>query len=253
MKLRVFARLQKQTAGTTGYRLFDQDDATSFGYDMARAAHSSKNGAYDVDSFLIGLAILNRQKMKQMLDKKIIQAAIRRMLPKAGLVIRAIAAYNKHQKKKPDIKDVEAFEDWEYERDNLIQDVQDAANCNEYNPWPIDLTEPILLAYLSGYKVPPKLVEAFKVWVEFEDANGTRAKFIQYFNAFIKGIEKGKLDHRVLLSSSMLKQYLYSLEGGSSANFERELVLMGLSTKEEVKKLSFDKIIKRIVTEWKSK
>jgi hypothetical protein len=256
MKLQVFARLQKiQTAGTSGYRLFDQDDGFAFGYHLAKAAGASRNGVYEVDTFLICLALLNREKMKKILNKKIIQAAVQKGLKDPSDVLQWVKKSMKHQKSKPELTEgnEDKFDKWDLENDNIHYMIQTMADCNEYNPWPINLTEPILLSYLSGYRVPPRLINAFKAWVAYEEANGTKKKFLDYFKAFIKGIERGKLDYRVLISPSMMRSYLFGLEGGSSANIERELVLMGLSTKEEVKSLPFNKILKRIVAEWQGK
>lgn len=253
MRLKVYSRLQKQQAGTMGPKLFDQDDATAFGYFLAKAAGASRNGVYEIDLFMIGMGILNRKKMKKLVNKAVIQKEVSKHLQGATSIILSIKAYERNLKKEPPATKENEHDLWEVEMDNLAYEIAMLADCNEYNPWPINLTHPILLAYLSGYRVPNLLIKSFKAWLEHERSQSTRSVFLKYFEAFIKGVESGKLDYKVLLSSSMLREYVLGLEGGTSANIEKELVRIGLVTREDVKALSFDKLLKKVAAEWKAK
>jgi hypothetical protein len=220
---RVVARLSNrelQLAGTAGYPFFAQDDSTFIHEQLFGASVFGAGKA--VDNFEIGpLLFAFAWKNPARFNKEVVSKAnfIKvfnqdKPLDSAGEVLKWYkdVVQLKSQLDKVKGKDSDEYQNLEVDMLGVCDAVDEAADSNDFNPWPLSLMGPALLCHVCGYKIPPKLLDAFDAFIETQKIAGGGSNWLRYFEIAVKGFRSRKLDVKVVTKPTYIKDAFKMLD-----------------------------------------
>lgn len=192
MKITMSAVRPTTTAGTMGVYLLDQDETLYWAMDsVVRKVFKGINRDLADDLIHEALALLAKnpklgKKLRPLMVPVLAseEAALLKKTSEAKAKIRRLLEIQKIKKLTPELKD---------ERRDIISDAEEMFGCNDWNPWAPQLCGYALKCVLFGAKPSAKIRELLGIWLSYEEAIKSSAKFYTQFKAFVSAIEAGQV------------------------------------------------------------
>lgn len=179
--MKIESKIEKYlNEGTTGYVLFNQDDSMYPATLFAEKILKIKDDDYDNETALFHLALNNPKKFSKLIgpfDESSVEKVLR-----------------------DEIKSIDKFLEVakSFTDDDDYDIIEDLSSSNDYNPWPINFTTPILLYYVCGLKIPKKFIKAFEIWYDFQVASKADKRFLKNFEIFLSEAKANKITTKAL-------------------------------------------------------